>query len=42
MPLKGMGFDVRVTESLVALKMTQSYLNPDSATIDAMVGEDAK
>jgi len=28
MPLAGLGFDVRVNESLVALKMTQSFLNP--------------
>jgi hypothetical protein len=34
MPLAGLGFDIKVNDSLVAIKMTQSFLNPTSEQVN--------
>ena len=39
MPLAGLGFDVKVNDSLVAMKVTQSFINPTAEQVNARAEE---
>ena len=41
LPLAGLGFDVKVNDSLVAIKMTQSFLNPTAEQVNQKAREHA-